>query len=456
MKKNRMLFKLPRLVSNKIATTLFLFFILQSHVHADTTKNPRILFVYQAIELDMQQNGAVPDAFKLRGSSVCKLNQIEQLCRVGADVRILVMGDKQYAAELVKKGLHVYESEKPRAPKDLLQLLVKKMREIFKQDPFDLIHCNELSIVTAARKIPEIKKNNVKIVFTLHVEPKNCNYLKNIDGVLCVGPTSEKIVALANKKNNLGINVVDQIPPFFNVDRFLSFSPPTQTREDFFKKEFNVNLSAGPIISSVANFYMRYKNHTVLIKAIDILVHELKLPVNLILVGDGIRRVEMEYLSHMLNLENHIHFVGLTQKVPEINFYSDICTLTSDAESFGIALAEAALLKRPLIGTAGTGMEAIVLDGKTGFLFKKGSERDLAEKLAILVGNNELAKQLGENAYYYATSTFLPEVGVSKLLKFYQQVVTIKKTRLLITQKKNSFSTIKNTNHKATSPHKNF
>ena len=386
----------------------------------------RILFVYQSLEVGMHaDNTHGTNAFKLRGSSVCKLNHIEQFHNFGVDVRVLVMGDETYAQSLQEKGMRVYTCKKPKSNSVLIQILTKKFADIIAQDPVDIIVCNEPVIAAAAKNL---KNKNIGIVATLHTDPRaaRCNYLRGVDGAACVGPCAEKLLKRFNKEQGLGLKVIEQVAPFFNVDRFLKFIPPTESKYDFFNREFGVTLKDGFIISSVANFYWYFKNHAVLIKATALLVHEYKLPVQLVLVGNGVRLEEMKTLAHKLKLDGYVHFVGLTQKVPEVNFYSDICALTSDSESFGIALAEAALMKKPLVATVGTGMEALVIDGQTGLLFEKNNEQALAAQLAVLIKNEQLRATLGANAYAHTVAHFLPEVGVSKLLNFYQKVLETK------------------------------
>jgi glycosyltransferase involved in cell wall biosynthesis len=59
-----------------------------------------------------------------------------------------------------------------------------------------------------------------------------------------------------------------------------------------------------------------------------------------------------------------------------------------------------------------------VEDGKTGYLAK--TEEDFVEKLGLLIENEQLRKQIGQNAFDKNYQDFNLEKNVVDLVKFYE------------------------------------
>jgi glycosyltransferase involved in cell wall biosynthesis len=139
--------------------------------------------------------------------------------------------------------------------------------------------------------------------------------------------------------------------------------------------------------------------------------------------GDGTRRQDVQALVNRLHLQNYVHFLGYTTCIPELLYYTDIKVLAGEKEGFGIALLEAAFMKKPLVGTRGTGMESIIKHEKTGLLFRRGDDEDLALQLKCLIDNPTFRKQLGQEAYAFALSNYSTERCLYNTLAFYTRVL---------------------------------
>lgn len=413
--------------------TAFLFFIvfIQSIWSSECIKRTcplggrKIIQIYWNHTDGFSKNELKDDmAAKMRGSCVYKTNLCKQLYLHQFDVSVVVVNDEILAQELARDGLTSFSYSVHGDSVQQVKALGLFLASLCDKNKYAIIHCHSRKEIDAARIVA--KRHQVKIVQTVHVESKHgFNGIKYADGVLLVSPHSvEKIdeIDVAVNKNS----PIQWTAPFFDEQKFLSFIP-CKNKIDFFKEEFGVTLDQSyPIVCSVANFYPQFKNHGVLLRAFRALIHEKGRKAYLVFAGSGLRMQEMQKLSRKFNLESYVYFLGSTAKTPELYYYSDINALTSDSESFGIVLLEGALMKKPLIGTAGTGMEAVVKDGSTGFLFKRNDANDLAEKLDILLSNEELRKQLGINAYEFVRSNFSADSCIQKLEDFYRAVLSKK------------------------------
>ncbi len=289
-------------------------------------------------------------------------------------------------------------------------------------EPIGIINANREREVVWGKLLA--RKHHVKVVLTLHVDNlQTKDFLQGLDGVLGVSPQIAQLVAEQNEIKRLGIKVINWSAPFFNSKSFLEYEPK-ETKEAFFCKNFGITLTSAPVVCMVGNFLSAaWKDHPTLLNAMKILVQDRGLAVQLLLAGDGPLLEEMRNMAKTLGLENHVFFLGYTRKIADIVHFSDIKVVASKNESFCIALLEAALLRKPLIGTRGTGMGNIIKDGETGLLFAKGNAKDLADKIEFFLKDKSARNFFGAQAYNYVTENFLPEISIKKIENFYCEVL---------------------------------
>lgn len=96
-------------------------------------------------------------------------------------------------------------------------------------------------------------------------------------------------------------------------------------------------------------------------------------------------------------LEKQIIFKGITRQVAEVLTSAKICAFPSYFEGFSLALTEAMAAGLPAIGFEYcSGVNEIIENNKTGFLVKDVDE--FADKLDLLISNEELREQMGVEA----------------------------------------------------------
>lgn len=131
------------------------------------------------------------------------------------------------------------------------------------------------------------------------------------------------------------------------------------------------------LIVMVAAF-REQKDQDTLIKSIAQLPNQYKL----LLVGDGVRRQQLESLVDTLNLKNSVFFMGFRSDVYSIIKMCDIAVLSSHWEGFGLAAAESMACGVPTIASNVPGLADVVNTG--GLLFEKGNVEDLTKKILSL------------------------------------------------------------------------
>jgi phosphatidylinositol alpha-1,6-mannosyltransferase len=91
------------------------------------------------------------------------------------------------------------------------------------------------------------------------------------------------------------------------------------------------------------------------------------------------------------------------EDLPDLYAISDVFVMPSreileenDVEGFGVVFLEANACGKPTIGGQSGGVQDAVVDGITGLLVDPNNPEELANALARLLTDHELAKRLGE------------------------------------------------------------
>jgi len=141
--------------------------------------------------------------------------------------------------------------------------------------------------------------------------------------------------------------------------------------------------------------------------------------VNFYWVGDGVYRDEFE----------NFHWLGHLQypeKVREFLSEIDVYALVSGMDLAPLTLKEAQLMKKPVIATDAGGISEMMQNEKTGFLVKEGNSKDLIEKISLLLNDEKLALEMGENGRNFVINTFSWNVIADRFLKFAKNELKIK------------------------------
>lgn len=355
------------------------------------------------------------------GSVTYTINLYKELIRKEHNPILLITKNSQLEKKLKKLDIPHFIYNKFPIKIGFQPGLKNAIYKIYKKKNISIVHCNVKNETLSAIKIA--KSNKLKVILTQH----NNNglkqkYLKILTSIIAVTPHISTFI----KKNSTKIKNVEFIPPYLGTEHLNTFQNFTtnQSKQFFFKEQFNINLNNYLSIAMIANMpYNDNKNHILLLEAIKILVHEKNRKINLILAGDGPLKKRLKKLAQDFQITQYVHFLGFTSKIPEILYYSDIKILPSKNEAFGLSLIEAALLKKPLIGSSATGIENIIKHNNTGLLFKNNDLTSLVKQIEKLLENKELRIELGQNAYTHILHNLHPEQNLAKTLQFYKKVL---------------------------------
>ena len=321
----------------------------------------------------------------------------------------IASGGGKLAEELGKKGVKLFFLPirwNVNLSAFLLQRIVRKYN-------IDLIHSNSTAAGFVAAKVK--RSLGTPVVHTAHGIFSNAEYkagLCELDRIICVS----EYVRL--KAINEGAEPEKLITCYSGID--LNKFKPDEGKRGSLRKEMGLTEDAFvlAIVSRIKN--IRNKGHEAMLKILETKSGAKNW--NLLVIGKGKGLLRLKYEIKQKNLTGNIQCLGHLTNVNEILNCVDVVVLPSGLETFGLVLAEAMAMKKPVVAYAVGGIPELINEGKTGFLVEKGNIDELYTKLAILSHDLSLCKRMGEVGRALIEEKFSCEKMMDELLSTYQSV----------------------------------
>lgn len=137
--------------------------------------------------------------------------------------------------------------------------------------------------------------------------------------------------------------------------------------------------------------------------AIDDVVKSLKYldkNINFFVLGNGPDEDKLKKLAEIEGVDGRVKFLGSIdyKEIPDYLYKSDIFIRPSLSEGFGNSFIEAMAAEVPVIATEVGGIPDFLKDGETGLFVNVRDPKDIAEKVKILLKNEELRENIIKNA----------------------------------------------------------
>ena len=141
------------------------------------------------------------------------------------------------------------------------------------------------------------------------------------------------------------------------------------------------------------------KGFDILIRAFSLSMSEIE-DWNLIIVGDGEERKNLEKLSRDLNIEQRIKFTGNKTTPEDYMSRAGIYVLSSRCEGFPNVLLEAMAMGAPVISSnCKSGPTDIITEGHNGLIFNVDDITGLSKAIIRLVKDVNLRKAFSDNSF---------------------------------------------------------
>ena len=185
------------------------------------------------------------------------------------------------------------------------------------------------------------------------------------------------------------------IHPGVSTDRFSAFDQES-CRHEIRQRH---GLSPSDVVILFVGMNFEIKRLELVLKSMSHLVGRGNRNSNLklLVVGKGNKERYLT-IARDLGIVNQVIFAGVTRRVEEYYLASDIFTMPSQFDTFGLAVLEAMTTGLPVIITRNVGARDLIDPGIHGFVLGEDpSPFDLSKKLAFLL-KKENRMRIGENA----------------------------------------------------------
>ena len=183
--------------------------------------------------------------------------------------------------------------------------------------------------------------------------------------------------------------------------------PGIDVYNDFISEEDRRNVTkiiadSSPVITTLARVEER-KGHKYILNALNEIKNKFPKIVYLI-AGKGPYLEEIKKFTRKLELDNNVKFLGWITE-PEKSLIlknSDLFVMTptevgESVEGFGMAYIDASFHGVASIGSNSGGIADAIVDNETGIVCDAGNQKMITEKILLLLENQKLRNQLGEN-----------------------------------------------------------
>ena len=182
-------------------------------------------------------------------------------------------------------------------------------------------------------------------------------------------------------------------------------------------------LRGRPVITMVANFEYRVKDHPMLLRAAQRVKSEVP-EAMFVIAGEGELRPETERLASELGVSESCLFIGRCASVPDLLAASDVCVLSSQAEGFSNSILEYMAAGRAVVATNVGGASEAIVEGETGHLVNAGDDRAMAERLISLLRDPEKRETMGLNGRRRIEQRFSTENRLTTTIALYKRFIS--------------------------------
>ncbi len=291
-------------------------------------------------------------------------------------------------------------------------VLASKMVEVVRQQNLDLLHVHyaipHASSAYMAKRILAEEGRHLPVVTTLHgtditllgkdpgFEPVISFAINQSDAVTAVSTSLR-----SDTYKLFGINKdIEVVPNFICPAHF-------EALQGHDRSEF---VAEGEhLLCHISNF-RPVKRVADVINTFALLAQ--RMPVKLLMVGDGPDRSEAERLGRELGIDGQVFFLGKLKNPLEALAISDLFLLPSESESFGLAALEAMACGIPVVATEAGGLPEVIRHGVSGMLAPIGDVEKMADHAEFLLDpqhHDKFKQQALKRAAAFDLARVLPE-----------------------------------------------
>ncbi|WP_371363062.1 N-acetyl-alpha-D-glucosaminyl L-malate synthase [Sporomusa rhizae] len=287
------------------------------------------------------------------------------------------------------------------------------LERIIRKNNIQIVHANSAAAGIAAVKVKQ--RVNAAVVYTAHgVFGHNAQEmtLNQCDKIICV---SEFVRNYAMEKGFAADKLVTAYSGI-DLDKF----KPDKKKAVVIRKNLGIPEDAFTIsiVSRIKN--LRNKGHSDILKVLE--HYSGAQNWHLMVIGKGKGLWKLKYHIWKNKLSNRVHCLGHMANVQEVLDGADVMVLPSNFETFGLVLAEAMAMEKPVVTYAVGGTPEVIDHERTGFLVEKNNLAELYHRLCMLADNKKLRLIMGQQGRKWVENHFDSKEMINKLVDIYQRV----------------------------------
>jgi glycosyltransferase involved in cell wall biosynthesis len=158
------------------------------------------------------------------------------------------------------------------------------------------------------------------------------------------------------------------------------------------RSELNIPQNA-PVVGILAALRPE-KNHELFLKGAQRILADFP-DARFLIIGDGLRRDELQQLSADLGVAHATHFLGARLDVPAVLAACDLISLTSHNEAAPVSILEALSVGVPVVASNVGSVKETVIPNETGRLFPPGDLDAYVQNVTELLHDPPFRRKLG-------------------------------------------------------------
>jgi len=192
--------------------------------------------------------------------------------------------------------------------------------------------------------------------------------------------------------------------------------------------------AAPPVFVDVGRFVEKKAPHLVVLAFAE--VQKVQPDARLLMVGDGPLLGATQHLARALDLGDAVEFLGprahaevaAIMRQARAFVQHSVVAIDGDSEGTPVAILEAGAAGLPVVATRHGGIPDVVVPGETGLLIREGDVCAMAECMARLAADPELAARLGSAARSRIRAEFSMDKSLSSLFQILDDARWTRKT----------------------------
>ncbi|MCX7703846.1 MAG: glycosyltransferase [Planctomycetota bacterium] len=292
---------------------------------------------------------------------------------------------------------------------------VWRLSRIIRENRFDIIHTHDSHSLWLGGCAGLLARRGVRIAarrvdFSIHRHGFGLSYFKYryfTDHIIAVSEAVKEVL------------IKDGVPPsqISVIYSGVKTEPPQKT-----DVRTLLNLSADTRVVGTVGALVPHKGHRHLIEAAAMLIpHRRNL--HFVIIGEGPLKKSLIEQAHYYGVSPNVHFLGFRKDAENLIPSFDLFVMSSVEEGLGTVVLDAYRAGVCVVATDAGGLKEVVEDGVSGIRVGRGSGSELKRRIARILDDEEMRKNLIEGGRIVLKSRFSADIMIEKTLSLYKRLL---------------------------------